>query len=102
MVEVKPDLRSKTNCWWGFWRNKSKTIQFLWHFKVLPNQVKHESFVDFVAFLGFGHLENESSTVLVFRIFPSWFDSFLEKLNGVYFSWFVVDSVAKLIKIEYV
>lgn len=100
MIKVKPYLSSETNSGWGFGGNESKTVQSLWHLEVLTHQVKNESLVNVIACLWSGYLEHQSSTVLIFWMFPTGFHTNLEKFNRVYFSWSLIHKITMLINVN--
>lgn len=96
IIEVKPNLSSEADAWRSLWWNESESIKFFWHFKVFTYQVENQPFVNLVAFLWFRYLKYKSTPVLVFRMLPTRLDSFLEKLNWIYFSCLIVHDIAKL------
>ena len=96
IIEVEPNLSSEADGWRSLWWNESESIKFFWHFKVLSDQVENQPFVNLVAFLWFRNLKYKSTPVLVFRMFPTRLDSFLEKLNWIYLSCLFIDDIAKI------
>lgn len=97
IVKVEPYFSSETHRWWILWWYESESVQFFRHLKIFTHQIKDKSFIDFITLIWFWYLEHKSSTILVFRMFPTRFNSLLEKFDWVDFSWSLVDFISTMV-----
>ncbi len=94
-IEIGPDLDSVAVGLRLFWWDEAETVHFLASLEGLPDQLECEGLVDlFFVGLGFWHLKNEPSSILILLILPLGLDPFPEELNRVDFPVGAVDFIA--------